>query len=91
MLLEERRRLWIERERAVALWLHRPTASRAIKLTLIAVSRLGNGAVWYTLIATLPWWGGEPGWTCAIYMAALGLVNLVFYKALKQRVARPRP
>jgi undecaprenyl-diphosphatase len=91
LLLEERRRLWIERERTVALWLHRACASHAITLTMVAASRIGNGAVWYTLIATLPWWGGSPGWTCALYMAALGAVNLVFYKALKHRVARPRP
>jgi undecaprenyl-diphosphatase len=91
LLLEERRRLWIERELAIALCLHRACASRALTLTMVGVSRIGNGAVWYTLIATLPWWGGDPGWTCALYMAALGAVNLVFYKALKQCVARPRP
>jgi undecaprenyl-diphosphatase len=91
LLLEQGRQLWVERERAVALWLHRATASRAITLTLVAVSHLGNGTVWCMLIATLPWWGGVPGRTCALYMAALGAVNLVFYKALKHRVARLRP
>jgi undecaprenyl-diphosphatase len=91
LLLEKRRRLWTERERSVALWLHRASASRAIAVTLLTVSWLGNGVLWYALIATLPWWGGPTGWKSALYMVALGAVNLVFYKGLKHRVARPRP
>ena len=91
MLLEERRRLWTERERSVALWLHRATASRTILFIMVWVSRLGDGMLWCALIATLPWWGGPTGGKNALYMAALAVVNLVFYKALKQTVARPRP
>ena len=95
MLLEERRRLWTRawhtRERELALWLHRASASRAIAFTLVTVSWFGDGVWWYALIATLPWWGGPTGTKNALYMTALGIVNLVFYKALKQRIARPRP
>ncbi|HEY0856527.1 MAG TPA: phosphatase PAP2 family protein [Albitalea sp.] len=88
---EARRRLWIEREASIALWMHGAAALPAVLLTLLAVSWLGDGALWYALIATLPWWGGPEGVKCALYMVALGGVNLVFYKALKQRIARPRP
>ncbi len=98
LLLEERRRMrearlrhWIERERLVALWMHAACASPSVEAALATVSRLGDGVFWYVLIATLPWWGGPQGTTCAIYMVALGAVNLVFYKALKHRVGRERP
>jgi undecaprenyl-diphosphatase len=87
----ERRAVWIARERSVALWLHGAAAWPGIVTVLMTVSWLGDGKVWYALIATLPWWGGSDGFTCALYMVALGAVNLVFYKALKQRCARPRP
>jgi len=59
--------------------------------TLVLVSWFGDGVWWYALIATLPWWGGPTGTKNALYMVALGVVNLVFYRALKQRIARPRP
>jgi undecaprenyl-diphosphatase len=91
LLLDEGRRAWTARERELALWLHRASGSRAIAWTLVAVSWMGDGWCWYLLIASLPWWGGSTGTTSAAYMLALGAVNLVFYKALKQRVARPRP
>ena len=91
MLLDERRRLWIARERTIALWLHGAASRPAVVLALMAVSWLGDGKLWYALIATLPWWGGATGTKCALYMIGLGAVNLVFYKALKQRIARPRP
>ena len=91
LLLEQRRRLWIERERSVALWLHGAASRPAIVCSLLSVSWLGDGVLWYALIATLPWWGGPTGLKSALYMVALGAVNLVFYKALKHRIARPRP
>ena len=91
MLLEERRRAWTARERDLALWLHRASGSRAILAILLAVSWLGDGRVWVALIATLPFWGGPTGLKNALYMGTLAFVNFVFYKALKQRVARPRP
>ena len=91
MLLDERRRAWTARERELAICLYRASGSRAIAWTMVVVSWLGDGVLWYALIATLPWWGGPTGLKNAAYMVALGAVNLVFYKALKQRVARPRP
>lgn len=98
MLLEERRRLleersrhWIDRERSVALWMHGAVARPAVLLPLVTVSWLGDGVLWLALVSTLPWWGGAEGLKCALYMLALGSVNVVFYRALKQRIARPRP
>ena len=98
LLLEERRRLrelrrqtWLARERAVALWMHGAAAWPPVEFALLSVSWLGDGKAWYALIATLPWWGGPTGLMCAVYMVALGAVNLVFYRALKHWFARPRP
>lgn len=90
-LREQRRRDWINREQSVALWMHGAAAQPAVLLTLMTVSWLGDGALWFALVSTLPWWGGAEGLKCALYVLALGSVNLVFYKALKQRIARPRP
>lgn len=98
MLLEERRRLrqerlrhWEARERAVAVWLHGAAGVPSVVLFLVGISWLGDGVIWYALIGALPFIGGVVGKKVALYMIALGAVNLVFYKALKQHVARPRP
>jgi undecaprenyl-diphosphatase len=98
LLLDERRRLrdarllyWIERERSIAQWMHGAAAWPSVVLLLMIVSRLGDGALWYALIGTLPLWGGATGLKSALYLLVLGGVNLVFYKALKQSIARPRP
>lgn len=91
MLLEERRRHWIEREQSIARWMHGAAGWPAIVLLLMSVSWLGDGLIWAVLLGSLPWWGGPAGSKIALYLVALGAVNLVFYKALKQRIARPRP
>jgi undecaprenyl-diphosphatase len=90
-LREERRRHWIARERSVALWFHGAASLPSVALLLMTVSWLGDGVLWYAVMGALPWIGGPGGKTCMLYMVALGSVNLVFYKALKQRIARPRP
>lgn len=98
MLLEERRRLrqerlrlWGERERSIAVWLHGGAKLPSVVSLLVLVSWLGDGVLWYAVMGALPFVGGPEGKKVALYMLALGAVNLVFYKALKQRIARPRP
>jgi undecaprenyl-diphosphatase len=90
-LLEARRQLWVERERTWALWLNRAAARPALVALLVVVSWLGDGPLWYALIAALPWWGGPQGPACAWRMMLAGTLNLVLYRWLKSRVARPRP
>jgi undecaprenyl-diphosphatase len=87
----EHQRRWLARERAWALWMHRATTRPWVVLLLVAVSWLGDGVLWYTAMALLPWLGGEPGIDCAIYMLAIGSLNLVIYKVVKRHTARPRP
>ncbi len=50
--------LWIERERSVALWMHGASTRAWVVRVLAAVSRVGDGWLWYAIIACLPWAGG---------------------------------
>ncbi len=55
------------------------------------ISRLGDGVFWYALMAGLAMLGGDQGISAALHLAAIGLVSLVLYKALKRWTKRPRP
>ena len=55
------------------------------------ISRLGDGAFWYTLMAALALLGGRNGMAAALHLGAIGLVSLVLYKALKHWTRRARP
>jgi undecaprenyl-diphosphatase len=55
------------------------------------VSRLGDGVFWYALIAALALFGGRDGMLAALHLAAIGMVSLALYKALKRWTRRPRP
>jgi len=91
VLHDERRQQWLERERAWARRLNGAAARPWVVLSMVAVSRLGDGVLWCTIVAVLPFLGGPDGASCALLMVAIGLLNLCIYKYLKQRIARPRP
>ncbi|MEP7312493.1 MAG: phosphatase PAP2 family protein [Pseudomonadota bacterium] len=54
-------------------------------------SRLGDGIVWYLLIAALPLGLGRAGLATALQMALAGLGGLLLYRLLKRRFVRERP
>jgi len=56
-----------------------------------AVSRLGDGVFWYTLILLLPVVYGEAGLLPALRMTLVGFTGLALYKYLKCRLVRERP
>lgn len=56
-----------------------------------AVSRLGDGVFWYTLMTALALFGGHRGMVAAMHMAATGLAALLLYRLLKRWTRRPRP
>jgi len=56
-----------------------------------AVSRLGDGIIWYALMLALLLFGGEVGRIATVQMAVLGIASLLIYKALKQLSRRQRP
>ena len=55
------------------------------------ISRIGDGTVWYLLMALLVAFGGARGAVAALHMAALGLASLALYKLVKSLSKRPRP
>ncbi len=54
-------------------------------------SRLGDGVLWYTLIATLALCFGATGRTVALQCVVAGAGGLAIYRALKNVLARERP
>jgi len=55
------------------------------------VSRLGDGIVWYLLIALLPVLYGGPAVKPAIVMALTGILGVALYSLLKRVFVRERP
>jgi undecaprenyl-diphosphatase len=56
-----------------------------------AISRLGDGAFWYTLMLALALSGDARGARAAAHMLITGAVALVLYRGLKCWTRRPRP
>ena len=55
------------------------------------VSRLGDGAFWYALMAGLVLFDGWRGLAASAQLAATGVVALILYRKLKRWTKRPRP
>lgn len=81
---------YTEADRRCALSLHRAVAYPVVGATLGIASRLGDGPLWYTMIALLPWLAA-PGSACAWHMVVVGGVNLAIYLGLKRYFCRARP
>lgn len=56
-----------------------------------AVSRLGDGPLWYTLMAALLVLDGRDGLLASAHLGTTGLVALGLYTTLKRWTRRPRP
>ncbi len=56
-----------------------------------AVSRLGDGVAWYTLIAILPVVFGASAFIPGLHMLLTGLIGVLIYKVLKRSLLRERP
>lgn len=56
-----------------------------------AVSRLGDGVAWYTLIAILPLLFGSSAILPGLHMVLTGLFGVAIYRFLKRRLIRERP
>lgn len=56
-----------------------------------AISRLGNGALWYALIALLPVLYGAEALRVSARMILAGVVGVVVYKTVKALTGRSRP
>lgn len=56
-----------------------------------AVSRLGDGVLWYVAILCLPLVVPENGALLAMVFSCWGMLNVYIYKRIKKAFVRPRP
>lgn len=70
---------------------NRAAARTGVRRVFAAISRLGDGAFWYALMATLVLFEGLAGLLAALHLAATGAVALALYRLLKRWTRRPRP
>ena len=63
----------------------------SIQRSFAAISWLGDGIFWYSLIACLPFIYGWEAIHVSLLMVIVGVVNLVIYKSLKKLTCRERP
>jgi undecaprenyl-diphosphatase len=70
---------------------NRWAAQRALVRFFRIVSRLGDGAFWYTLMPALALGGGANGRVAALHMALTGAAAALLYRMLKRWTRRPRP
>jgi len=63
----------------------------AVRRYFTVVSRLGDGGLWYALIATFPVFDAGHRWSVSAQMAIAGVLALVLYRWLKRHTRRPRP
>jgi len=71
--------------------LNRGAAHATIRRSFRIASRLGDGIIWYVLIAALPLLYGSAGVRPALFMALTGVAGVALYKVLKHTVVRERP
>ena len=83
------RRANLDRRMCVAA--NRWGARRAIGIFFGAISRLGDGVFWYSLMTVIAVVGGWRGVAVALQMAVTGLTALMLYRVLKRWTRRPRP
>lgn len=55
------------------------------------ISRLGNGIIWYSLMAALPFIYGTAALRVSLIMAVTGILGLIIYKFIKALTNRERP
>ena len=71
--------------------LNRGCSRPFIRDVFAAVSRLGDGVFWYTLVLSLPFIYGQEALLPVLRMAIVGFTGLALYKYLKSRLVRERP
>jgi undecaprenyl-diphosphatase len=91
-------RLFDDSLRAVTGWdeawcvrLNRASSLRPLRALFRAVSRLGDGLFWYTIMAVLLAADPRTAAGPVLHMAAVAIVGILAYKWLKAKTSRPRP
>ena len=70
---------------------NRVSTYRALELWFRAISRLGDGVFWYSLMLALPMVYGVSGWQASTHMLLAGVPALLIYKVTKKQTSRRRP
>lgn len=78
-------------ERRLCLLANAAARRRFVRATFRAVSRLGDGVFWYSLMVALPLLQGVAGLAVTARMALVGAIGLGLYRVLKHRLVRERP
>ena len=73
------------------MFFNRSVRRRGVVRLYAAISRLGDGVFWYTLMLMLPVFHGVEAWGVSLHMLVVGAVALVVYKLLKTGTLRDRP
>jgi undecaprenyl-diphosphatase len=81
----------IYQDERLCLRINRAAAVGWVRDFFRAVSRLGDGAFWYTLMGWLLAWHGSAALRPVAHMVLTGLACTALYKWLKARTSRPRP
>jgi undecaprenyl-diphosphatase len=84
--------------RAIALWdeawclrLNRASGVRSVRALFCAMSRLGDGVLWYALMGALLLADGMRAALPVLRMMAVAALGLLLYRWLKATTSRPRP
>lgn len=79
------------RELPLCLIFNRANQLKPISTTFAIVSRLGDGIIWYVIMALLPFIYGNSAIAVSVHMGFVGITGLVIYKILKSSTERARP
>jgi undecaprenyl-diphosphatase len=90
-LEEDRFRRLSRLELPICLRWNRAVHRHGVRTFFQAVSRLGDGVFWYTLMATLILYHGSLAILPVLHMIAVGLFCTLLYTWLKNKTLRPRP
>ena len=71
--------------------LNRGASHTGLRNTFRIASRLGDGVIWYAMLALLPLLYGRAAIRPIIVMAITGVVGVLLYKVLKKVCVRERP
>ena len=78
-------------EQWLCLGLNRVSTRPGVRSFFAAVSRAGDGGVWFALMGVLSLTQGRYGARAALAMGVTALIGVAIYKMLKARLVRERP
>src|SRR4029450_4489533 len=78
-------------ERSMCLKINRGCRRPSVRAFFTIASRLGDGAVWYALMAVIAVVDPPSGWRVSLTMAIAGSTGVMLYRHLKTRLVRQRP